>query len=348
MIDRSFWSGKRVFLTGHTGFKGGWAAVWLHDMGALVTGFALPAATTPSFFSVADVEPLVAHHLGDVRDFNALSAALWASKPDIVLHMAAQPLVRRSYAQPLETYATNVMGTAHVLEAVRQCPGIRATIIVTSDKCYDNDESGRPLHEDDPMGGHDPYSSSKGAAELITAAYLRSYFPARNVASVRAGNVIGGGDWSEDRLVPDIVGALRANRPVALRHPRAVRPWQHVMEPLAGYFILAQRLAKGTAAGGGWNFGPDPAEIKPVSELARAAISIWDGAGTLSIAAPSSEHEAGILLLDSTKARTTLGWRPRWSFDDAIGRTMAWYRAHAEGAMMQDVTLAQIRAYERT
>lgn len=348
MIDRAFWRGRRVFLTGHTGFKGGWAAVWLHELGARVTGFALPPDTAPDFFSAAKVETLIVHHLGDVRDFDALSAAVQAAQPEIVLHMAAQPLVRRSYAQPLETYSTNVLGTVHLLEAVRQCPTVRATIIVTSDKCYANDESGRPLREGDAMGGPDPYSSSKGAAELVTTAYARSYFSSRGIASVRAGNVIGGGDWSQDRLVPDIVRSLQSGRPIMLRHPNAVRPWQHVMEPLTGYLLLAQKLAQGVDVGGGWNFGPDPDEVKPVSAIAHAALCAWGADDALHTIEPSPEAEAATLLLDSTKAKEALGWRPRWSFDEAVIRTMDWYRAHAEGADMREITLAQIAAHQGT
>jgi len=349
MIQPSFWRNRRVLLTGHTGFKGGWAAVWLHRMGAKVSGFALPPDTVPNFFSLAGVADLLDHRIGDIRNRDAVAAALRECEPEIVFHMAAQPLVRRSYAQPLETFATNIMGTAHLLEAVRRYPGVRAAIIVTSDKCYANDESGRAFREADAMGGNDPYSSSKGAAELVTAAYARSYFPSGGIASARAGNVIGGGDWSEDRLVPDIIRSLQAGRPIALRHPQAVRPWQHVLEPLAGYLLLAQQVAQGGDVSGGWNFGPPADDMKPVAELARVACSCWGKSGTfLPAGLPSPKREAGMLVLDSAKARERLGWRPRWNLEGAVAKTMDWYRAHFEGADMRAHTLTQIDAYEHS
>jgi len=343
----AFWKGRRVFLTGHTGFKGAWLSLWLQHLGAVVRGYALAPETPRDLFVVAGVEAGLAHETADVRDAAALAGAVKAFAPDIVIHMAAQSLVRRSYSQPLETYATNVMGTAHVLEAVRHVPRIQATLIVTSDKCYENDESGRAFRETDPMGGHDPYSSSKGCAELVTSAYTRSFSPGP-VASVRAGNVIGGGDWSQDRLLPDLFRALLSSGAVALRSPKSVRPWQHVLEPLSGYLAVAEHLAANAPrAPQAWNFGPDAASEQTVAMVAHRCAELWGRAAAVTEApSPDAPHEAHLLRLDSGKARRELDWSPRWNMEQTLRRTTDWYRAFADGGDMRAFTLAQIADYQ--
>jgi CDP-glucose 4,6-dehydratase len=352
----SFWRGKRVFLTGHTGFKGAWLSLQLTDLGADVTGFSLPAPTEPSLFAAARVGKHVRHVDGDVRDGEGLRHALAQARPDIVLHLAAQSLVRTSYEEPDSTFATNVMGTVNVLEAVRRADGVRAVVVVTSDKCYENRETGRAYVEDDPMGGHDPYSASKGCAELVASAYRRSFFnPADHarhgvgVASARAGNVIGGGDWAKDRLVPDLMRDFAAGRRTVIRFPDAVRPWQHVLEPLSGYLELARRLWEGEAsAAEGWNFGPAAADARPVRWLADRLAQLWgEGAGWDATGEPQP-HEAGHLSLDCAKARDRLGWRPVWDLDTGLAQTLAWYHAHHRGADALDLTLDQIRAHARS
>ena len=356
---RAAYRGKRVFLTGHTGFKGGWLALWLSELGAEVTGYALAPDTRPSFFAVAGVEARCRHLEADVRDAGALQRALRQARPDHVFHLAAQSLVRRSYQLPLETIQTNVLGTANLLEAVRQ-EGLRcAVVVVTSDKCYEPRESASGHLEEDPMGGHDPYSMSKGAAELVVASYRRSFFPPTELrrhgvglASARAGNVLGGGDWAVDRLVPDVVRALGEGRPVPVRNPRSVRPWQHVLEPLSGYLQLGARL------GGidtrqperfceAWNFGPRPDATVSVSELVERAIHHW-GAGTWEDRSdPAAPHEARWLSLSIEKAQQVLEWSPRWSLDQAIQATVSWYRdaAALDRAGVAALTLGQIRRY---
>lgn len=349
-----FWRGRRVFLTGHTGFKGGWLALWLQALGAEVFGYALAPEGSPNLFTVARVGEGIGSVIGDIRDASKLGAALHAAAPEIVLHLAAQPLVRRSYADPVETYSTNVMGLVHLFEAVRQCDSVRAVINVTSDKCYENREWIWGYREHDAMGGHDPYSSSKGCAELVTAAYRRSFFqPGAGprapvaVASGRAGNVIGGGDWSADRLVPDILAALSAGRPADIRNPQAVRPWQHVLEPLSGYLRLAERLlAEGGAFAEGWNFGPPAGETHSVAAIADRLVACWGDGAAWRSAAQGGPHEAGLLALDCTKAQHRLGWRPRWGIDQAIGKIVEWQRAFEAGADMRRVTLDQIKTYD--
>ncbi|MDP1028798.1 CDP-glucose 4,6-dehydratase [Sphingomonas sp. KR1UV-12] len=348
-MDRGFWRGRRVFLTGHTGFKGGWLALWLADAGAEVHGFALPAPTEPSLFEAAGVvQCLAGHTLGDIRDADAVARALAAARPEIVFHLAAQPLVRLSYAQPLETFATNVMGTAHVLEAARAAGSVRALVSVTTDKCYENHEWPWPYRESDALGGHDPYSASKACAELVTAAWRTAYpgADAPRIASARAGNVIGGGDWALDRLVPDALRACDAGTVLAVRRPAAVRPWQHVLEPLAGYIRLAERLAEGDDVAQAWNFGPVDADARPVAwildTLARTLPDLrWQATG-----ADEGVHEAGLLKLDSSRARARLGWAPRWRLDEALAHTAAWHRAWCAGADMAGVTRDQIHTYE--
>lgn len=352
LVSETFWHGRRVFLTGHTGFKGSWLSLWLHAMGADVTGFSLPAEPV-SLFRQARINELVNHIEGDIRDLDALEAAMQAAQPSVVLHLAAQPLVRKSYVEPVETYATNVQGTVHVLDACRRVAALEAIVCVTSDKCYENREWVWPYREDDPMGGYDPYSSSKGAAELVAAAYRRSYFAqARGprLATVRAGNVIGGGDWAEDRLVPDIVRALMAGIAPLIRAPKSVRPWQHVLEALSGYLLVAQRLA-GDDPGidSGWNFGPAESDARPVSWIADRLISSWSSTaaelGWQDVSDGGAVHEARLLRLDCAKARTDLGWRTALTLSDALGMIVDWHQAVGANADARTVTQMQLQDY---
>lgn len=352
-----FWLGKKILVTGHTGFKGGWLSLWLQLLGADVVGYSLPAPTTPSLFECARVEDGIVSITGDVRDFEKLLSTFQEHQPSIVIHLAAQSLVRRSYAEPLETYSTNVLGTVGVLEASRRTGAVKAILVVSSDKCYENNEWVWPYRENDRLGGHDPYSSSKACAELVTAAYRASFFDAKNgpgptplVATVRAGNVIGGGDWSQDRLIPDCIRAFSAGQSVQLRYPHAVRPWQHVLDPLSGYLLLAERLLSddGHTYSGPWNFGPDAGESAEVGEVAQRVGRLWgDGMVTFS-KDPSVLHEACLLRLDTTKALTRLGWRQRWRIDRALRETVSWYKAWHSGEDMRSYTLDQISAYAAT
>lgn len=350
-VNAGFWRDKRVFLTGHTGFKGGWLALWLHSLGARVFGYSLPPATNPSLFEVARVGSAIAHRAGDIRELDSLRRSLNEARPHVVLHLAAQSLVRQSYLDPVETYATNVMGTVNVLEAVRREPSIRAVLVVTSDKCYENREQEAGYRESDPMGGRDPYSSSKGCAELVTAAYRASFLQVSKgrtvaVASARAGNVIGGGDWSTDRLIPDVYRAVEGKQPVRIRNPNAVRPWQHVLEPLAGYLQLVERLHEsGSAYAEGWNFGPDDKDATPVAEVLDRMALQWGAGLRWEVDAGNHPHEAKLLRLDSTKARSKLGWKPRLSLDDALDWTVEWYKASLQGNDMQAFTQSQIERY---
>ena len=349
-----FWQDKRVFLTGHTGFKGGWLALWLKALGARVSGYALPPASEPSFFEAARVDRALEHRIGDIRELSALRAAMRECRPDVAFHLAAQSLVRQSYADPVETYATNVLGTVNLLEAVRQEPSARAVVIVTSDKCYENRERAEPYAEGEPLGGHDPYSSSKGCAEIVTAAYRSSYFdPARHaghgvaLASVRAGNVIGGGDWAADRLIPDAARAADAGVAIRIRNPNAIRPWQFVLEPIHGYLMLAERLWSGGGAfAQAWNFGPDDADTRPVAEVMDRIVALWGGGLRWEPDRASHPHEATLLRLDSRKARAELGWRPRLGLQQALEWTVQWYQAKQRGADMAQVTAGQIAAYQ--
>ena len=350
-INRDFWRGKRVFLTGHTGFKGGWLSLWLADLGAEVHGYALAPPSEPNFFTVAGVETrLGSHTLADIRTFDALAHAMQAARPDVVLHLAAQPLVRYSYAEPLETYAVNVMGTVHLLEAVRRTPGVQAVVNVTTDKCYENREWVWPYRENEAMGGADPYSSSKACSELATAAWRASFLDTAGirVASARAGNVIGGGDWAADRLVPDFLRALDAGRTLNIRSPRATRPWQHVLEPLAGYLLLAQRLCEdGAAYTEAWNFGPDDHDARPVSWIVEHLCRQVPGAAWHCDSTPQP-HEANSLKLDSSKAKSMLGWTPRWNLETALARTLEWHQAWVRGEDMGRCSRDQISAYVAT
>lgn len=336
-------------MTGHTGFKGSWLSLWLAALGAEVTGLADGVPAEPCLYDAARVGEDVAHVTADVRDADAVTRAVAAARPEVVLHLAAQPYVRRSYREPVETWAANVMGTVHVLDAVRRTDGVAAVVVVTSDKCYDNRELARPFTEDDAMGGHDPYSSSKGAAELATAALRGSFFTAdgtANVGSGRAGNVIGGGDWGEDRLIPDMMRGALAGAPIPIRNPTAIRPWQHVLNPLSGYLVLAEALAAGRPeAAGGFNFGPDPGDAQPVSHIVDRLSALWPGELAWEIDPGPHPHEAQHLSLDSTKARDVLGWTPTWDLDTALASIAEWFAAYRDGADMRERTLAQITAF---
>ena len=347
LVKSATWQGRRVLVTGHTGFKGGWLALWLHQLGAEVTGFALPA-TSPSLFEQARLAELVTHIEGDIRDAAAFEAAIADARPELIFHLAAQPLVRASYADPVATYATNVMGTVHLLDACRRIESVRAIVCVTSDKCYENREWVWPYRESDPMGGHDPYSSSKGAAELAIASFRRSYFAnGPLVASVRAGNVIGGGDWAEDRLVPDIVRAMLAGQRPQIRNPQAIRPWQHVLDALSGYLLIGQRLLDGEdAVASAWNFGPTEDDARPVAWVADQLLDAWGAEGWDSpdLAQP---HEANLLKLDCSKARSLLGWAPRLPLERALGLVADWHKAVAAGTDARATSVGQIQDYER-
>ena len=354
MLDRGFWNKKKVFLTGHTGFKGGWLATWLVEMGAQVAGYALKPDTEPSFFALSGLDERMHSIIGDVREKENVRRAMQAHQPEIVFHLAAQSLVRRSYREPVDTIATNVMGTVHILEAVRRTQSVRAAVIVTSDKCYENRDQLQGYREDEPMGGHDPYSSSKGCAELVTAAYRRSFLesadPRVGVATVRAGNVIGGGDWAEDRLVPDAIRALQHGKSLVVRNPGAVRPWQHVLEPLAGYLMLAERLSHESGKwAGAWNFGPRDEDAVAVSALAEQIIRLWGEGAWQAAPEHDAPHEARYLKLDCSKARKLLGWRPRLTLEEAVDMTVAWYRLALSSRLdqgMHEMTGEQIRSYE--
>lgn len=355
-MNPAFWQGKRVFLSGHTGFKGSWLSLWLQSLGADVSGFALAPPSQPCLFQAARVGAGMRSAIGDIRDADALRGALQAAQPQIVIHMAAQALVRYSYAHPVETYATNVMGLVNLFEAVRATPGIRAVLNVTSDKCYDNQEWPWGYRENEALGGYDPYSNSKACAELVTSAYRNSYFnPAQHavhgvaLGSGRAGNVIGGGDWAEDRLVPDMVRAIAAGQPVRIRSPHAIRPWQHVLEPLSGYLALAERLyTDGPAFAEPFNFGPHDTDARPVQWIVERLCAQWgDGAAWALDPAPQP-HEATYLKLDCSKARARLDWQPRWPLARTLDHIVAWHKAHARGEDMRSVTLAQIATYQQT
>ena len=353
-----FWKDRRVLITGHTGFKGAWMSLWLTQLGARVTGFSLPPPTDPSLFARAGVADGMTSRIGDLRDLPALQRAVQEAEPEIVIHMAAQSLVRASYVDPVGTYSTNVMGTVHVLEAARACPSLRAIVIVTSDKCYENQEWPWPYRENDRLGGFDPYSNSKACAELATASYTSAFFHASRYAehhvaigSARAGNVIGGGDWAADRLLPDAVRAFGSDAVLPIRNPRAVRPWQHVLEPLRGYLMLAQALIEeGPRVGGAWNFGPSAQATQPVEAVVRQFAATWERSSSKqarwSADTNLHPHEAQALQLDCSKARSVLGWTPVLSLGEALDLTAGWYAKFLQGSDARALSLAQITHYE--
>jgi CDP-glucose 4,6-dehydratase len=353
MPSTNFWHGKRVLVTGHTGFKGGWLALWLESMGAKVSGYALAPPTEPSLCMVANIESSIASTRNDVRDLAALKHYLSQTSPEIVFHLAAQALVRTSYQDPVDTYSTNVMGTVNLLEAIRNRPGVKSVVIVTSDKCYENREWVWGYREDEAMGGYDPYSNSKGCAELVTAAFRNSFFNpgdyARHqvaIASGRAGNVIGGGDWANDRLLPDIVRAILAGQPVRIRNPAAIRPWQHVLEPLSGYLALAKHLYEGGPKfTGGWNFGPWDYDTKPVESIVEDVTRLWGDGANWERDGLDHPHEANHLKLDCSKAHSQLHWRPKLHIEAALGWTVQWYKAWRAGQDMRALSLQQISTY---
>jgi CDP-glucose 4,6-dehydratase len=348
-VNHDFWRGKRVLLTGHTGFKGSWLSLWLQSLGSEVYGLALEPSTTPNLFEVARVAKGMAEHtIGDIRDLAVVKRAMQAAQPDVVIHMAAQPLVRLSYADPVETYATNVMGTVHLLESARSAPRVKAVVIVTTDKCYENNEWPWGYRENEPLGGHDPYSSSKGCAELVTSAYRGSFLQSLgiNTASARAGNVIGGGDWAAERLMPDILRAFELGQPVAIRNPHATRPWQHVIEPLGGYLTLAEHLyTYGHSFAESWNFGPKDDDARPVQWIVEHMVNSWgESAGWLQDDG-AHPHEANYLKLDISKAKARLRWQPRWSLADALELITCWHQAYLADEDMKKLCLAQIKQY---
>ena len=355
-MNPHFWQGRRVFLTGHTGFKGSWLSLWLQQLGAHVSGYALHPPTQPNLFEAVQVGQGMVSTIGDIRDGAALARAMQAAQPEVVIHMAAQPLVRRSYVDPVETYSTNVMGTVHLLEAVRQTPEVKAVVNVTTDKCYENKEWVWGYRENEAMGGFDPYSNSKGCAELVTSAYRNSFFSndltkgrAVALASARAGNVIGGGDWAADRLVPDILQAFASGKPALIRNPHAIRPWQHVLEPLSGYLTLAERLhSGGQAFAEAFNFGPHTEDARPVAWIVERMAQQWQSGASWQQDGRVHPHEAHYLKLDISKAGQRLGWAPRLRLEQALALTVAWERCRLQGdADLRAFTLAQIQTYQQ-
>jgi len=354
-MDTQFWAGKRVFLTGHTGFKGSWLSLWLQSLDVELTGYALTPPTKPSLFEIAGVANGMNSVIGDIRDLDTLKQAIQAAKPEIIIHMAAQPLVRYSYENPVETYAVNVMGTVHLLEAVRCVDCVKAVVIVTTDKCYENREWEWGYRENEAMGGYDPYSNSKGCAELVTAAYRSSFFNSAEyakhgvaIASARAGNVIGGGDWAQDRLIPDVIAAFSQNKSLLIRNPNAIRPWQHVLEPLRGYLLLAEKLyTDGVAFAEGWNFGPNDVDAKSVQWIVNTVARQWGVGATWTIDQTLHPHEANYLKLDISKARSRLGWQPALTLSQSLQMIVDWYRSFDNQADMRAVVLEQIVTYAK-
>ncbi|RJP78009.1 MAG: CDP-glucose 4,6-dehydratase [Desulfobacteraceae bacterium] len=353
-MDNHFWNKKRVLITGHTGFKGSWLSLWLQSKGAHVIGFALEPPTRPSLFEVAHVEEGMQSIIGDIRDFSLLQDVVGKHQPEIIFHLAARSIVRYSYNHPVDTYSTNVMGTVHVLEAVRQSKGVRVLVNITSDKCYENREWLWGYRENEPMGGHDPYSSSKGCAELVTSAYRRSYFSGETdsskstmIATTRAGNVIGGGDWAQDRLIPDIINAVMKNQSPIIRFPGAVRPWQHVLEPLNGYMMLAEKLwCEGASFAGPWNFGPSDDDAKPVSWIADRITALWGEGACWETDKNQNPHEATYLKLDCSKAKNQLRWSPILNLSLALEWINQWYKSFRNKEDMRQVTEEEIKRYE--
>jgi len=348
-VDSVFWKYKKVFLTGHTGFKGSWMSLWLQSMGAIVKGYSLEPNTTPNLFSEARVDENMESEIGDIRNLDQISKSMFDFNPDVLIHMAAQPLVRLSYQKPVDTYTTNVIGTVNVLEAARSCNNLKSVVSVTTDKCYENKELQRGYKENEPMGGHDPYSSSKGCAELVTSAYKRSFFNNEDsafIASARAGNVIGGGDWAEDRLIPDILRAFEKSQPVIIRNPISTRPWQHVLEPLSGYLVLAQELfADGKNHTGAWNFGPKDEDCKTVSWILDEMVKLWGDDSNWRLDKDNNPHEANFLKLDCSKAANQLKWFPKWRLKESLETIVNWHQVFISGGNVQKQCLIEINKY---
>ena len=347
-VDRTFWKGKRVYLTGHTGFKGSWLSLWLEDMGAVVKGYSLEPYTEPSLFKVAKVSSGIESEIGDIRDYDKLKTSISSFSPDIILHLAAQPLVRDSYEDPLGTYETNVMGTANLLQASRELPNLKSIVIVTTDKCYENREWEWGYRENEAMGGYDPYSSSKGCAELVTSAFRRSFFQSTDVAiaSARAGNVIGGGDWSKDRLIPDVLHSYNQGNLVVIRNPKATHPWQHVIEPLSGYLILAEELYnKGQAFAEPFNFGPRDEDCQSVESILNTINVIWEDCPGWKLDDEANPHEARFLKLDISKAKDKLNWTPKWNLESTIKRIVDWNTAFNRQENMREHCINEIKSY---
>jgi len=350
-MEKNFWKKRRVFLTGHTGFKGSWLSLWLQEMGAEIVGFSLPPPTHQNLYDLADVGKKMKSIEGDIRELTAIKKAMREAEPTIVIHLAAQPLVRISYSTPVDTYAVNVMGTVNTLEAIRSTATVKAAVMITTDKCYENKEWMWGYRENEPMGGHDPYSSSKGCAELVISAYRRSYFTdlkSPQIASARAGNVIGGGDFAEDRLIPDFIRALQSHKKLEVRNPDATRPWQYVLEPLAGYLQLAESLVSnsGQRFAEGWNFGPNDQDVWPVKNVLNSILDNWSNPNiNLNFGTSSDLHEAQALKLDSSKAKFKLGWSPKMHLEEALKWVVLWYQAFLEGSSVRDITLNQIGQY---
>lgn len=350
-VDQEFWRSKKVLVTGHTGFKGSWLCLWLQSMGAEVCGFALEPPTTPALFDVANVSSGMLSIIGDIRNIDSVSDVFSNFKPEIVLHLAAQPLVRRSYVDPIETYSTNVIGTVNLLEVARNTDSVRAIVNVTTDKCYENREWFWGYREDEPMGGYDPYSSSKGCSELVTSAYRRSFLNNKGIAlaSARAGNVLGGGDWAEDRLVPDILRSFENKTPVLVRNPLSIRPWQHVLEPLSGYLTLAERLyVDGEKWAQGWNFGPKDEDARSVEWIVTQMCAMWGGDASWILDEAIHQHEANYLKLDISKAKAVLGWEPRWDLKTSLFYIIEWQHSWMAGSNMKQVCTSQINAFNQT
>lgn len=349
----SFWKNKKVFITGHTGFKGSWLSLMLSQLGSDIYGYALQPPTKPSLFEEANIGQLIKSHIGDIRDYNNLLSVLQHVSPDIVIHMAAQPLVRESYKNPIETYSTNVMGTVNLLEAIRHTPSIKAVVNVTTDKCYENQEWIWAYRENEPMGGYDPYSNSKGCSELVTSSFRNSFFNSKEyskhgvaIATARAGNVIGGGDWAEDRLIPDFIRSITKGEKLKIRSPYAIRPWQHVLEPLTAYLILANKLFEnGTECAQAWNFGPDDSDAKNVEWITSKICNLWGENASYEIDNNPQPHEANYLKLDCSKAKALLGWYPRWDVEKSLSYIVDWNKAFLKGENMREVCNMQIREY---
>jgi CDP-glucose 4,6-dehydratase len=348
-VSPQFWRDKRVFLTGHTGFKGSWMSIWLQEMGAIVKGFSLEPYTSPNLFEEARVADGMESEIGDIRSLESVTASMLAFNPDILFHMAAQPLVRLSYAEPVATYATNVMGTLHVLEAARKCKNLKSIVAITTDKCYENKEWAWGYRENEAMGGHDPYSSSKGCCELLIASYRNSFFStydSPSLASVRAGNVIGGGDWSDDRLIPDILKAFEKAQTVVVRNPLSTRPWQHVLEPLSGYLVLAEKLyIEGDSFAEAWNFGPKDEDCQSVERILNTMINSWGESASWILDEKNNPHEAGFLKLDCSKAKQKLGWEPKWNLEFTLNSIVNWHKAFRNKEDIQKACIKEIKFY---